>query len=352
MSSRPLQCVGALLLALLTALQQTAQAQTARTPRQLIEDLDVEVRRILESGKADKTPEDAERAAADEITALVRSAEGHLSLTDMDQRGRTPLMLAAAGGYPLVVQALLADPSVKLRVNQPDAAGVTAWMVANFAPTLTLVACQPGTLTRERYVLLPPYLRRMSHMLKTNAAAIGEVIMQLQQGGAEANEDAVKRLWLAQCPNATPALREALAGNRLTQTLVSEALARQREFNETARKDVMQLPEKPPEGMKFTREDKGRNGAPLPALDVQQLYCVHMEKPQVGTLQWSGNVRIRAVVRTRGGVVETVDFETMSSRPPASKLMDYFRAVILRALAGYQCKGEHTFEQEFQFNYS
>ena len=43
MSSRPLQCVGALLLALLTALQQTAQAQTARTPRQLIEDLDVEV---------------------------------------------------------------------------------------------------------------------------------------------------------------------------------------------------------------------------------------------------------------------------------------------------------------------
>ncbi|MDR7295267.1 hypothetical protein J2X16_000588 [Pelomonas aquatica] len=317
----------------------------------MIEDLDLEVRKILESSKSDKTPEDAERAVADEIGALVRRSEGHLSLTDVDLRGRTPLMLAARGSYPLVVKALLADPSVKLRVNQPDADGVTAWMLANFAPTLTLVACQPGTLTRERYVLLPPYLRRMGHLLQTKAAAIGEVITLLRQSGAEADEDAAKRLWLAQCPNATPALREALAGGRLMQTLVNEALARQQEFNETATKDVKLLPEKPPDGMKFTREDKGRNGAPLPALDVQQLHCVHMEKPQIGTLQWSGNVLIRAVVKTSAGVVETVDFETMSARPPAAKFMDYFRAVILRALAGYQCKGDHTFEQEFEFDY-
>jgi hypothetical protein len=156
-----------LLLALLAALHQPAQAQAARTPRQLIEDLDLEVRRIVASSKPDRTPEDAQRAVADEIAALVRSAPGHLSLTDIDERGRTPLMLAARGTYPLVVQALLADPAVKLRVNQPDADGANAWMLANFAPTVTLVACEPGTLTRERYVLLPPYLRRMAHLMKT-----------------------------------------------------------------------------------------------------------------------------------------------------------------------------------------
>lgn len=351
MRPRSFHGAAALLLGLLTALHQPVQAQAARTPRQLIEDLDLEVRQILESNKPDRTPEDAERAVADEITALVRSAEGHLSLTDTDQRGRTPLMLAARGSYPLVVQALLADPSVRLRVNQPDADGVTAWMLASFAPSLTLVACQPGTLTRERYALLPPYLRRVLHLMKTKAAAVAEVIGLLQQAGAEADDEAAKRLWLAQCPNAAPALREALAGGKLTQTLVHEAISRQREFNETANKDVKLLPAKPPAGMKFIDADKGRGGTPLPSLDVQQLRCVHMSKPQVGTLQWSGNVLIRAVARTRAGVIEAVDFETLSPRPPAPKFVDYFNSVILIALSGYQCKGDHTFEQEFQFDY-
>jgi hypothetical protein len=352
MPPRPSHCAAVLLLALLTALHQPAQAQATRTPRQLIEDLDLEVRRILENSKPDKTPEDAERAVADEITALVRSSEGHLSLTDVDARGRTPLMLAARGGYPLIVKALLADPSVKLRVNQPDADDVTPWMAANFAPALTLVACQPGTLTRERYALLVPYLRRMAHLLKTQGAAIAEVINLLRQAGAEVDAEAAKRMWLEQCPNATPALREALAGDRLMQTLVHEALARQSEFNETARKDVKLLPDKPPEGMKFIRVEKGRNGAPLPSLDVEQLHCMRMDKPEVGTLQWSGKVRIRVVARTRAGVVEAVDFETMSSRPPPPKFVEYFHAVIVRALSGYQCKGDHTFEQEFEFNYT
>jgi hypothetical protein len=340
-----------LLLALLAALHQPAQAQAARTPRQLIEDLDLEVRRIVASSKPDRTPEDAQRAVADEIAALVRSAPGHLSLTDIDERGRTPLMLAARGTYPLVVQALLADPAVKLRVNQPDADGANAWMLANFAPTVTLVACEPGTLTRERYVLLPPYLRRMAHLMKTKGAAIAEVINLLQQAGADADEEAAKRLWLVQCPNATPALREALADNRLMQTLVNEALARLREFNETALKDVKLLPDKPPKDMKFVRSDKGSDGRLLPSLAIEQFACPHMERPKVAMLQWSGSVVIRAVVRTRAGFVEAVDFETISKYPPPAKIVDYFHAVILEALSGYECKGDRGFEQEFQFRY-
>jgi hypothetical protein len=68
-------------------------------------------------------------------------------------------------------------------------------------------------------------------------------------------------------------------------------------------------------------------------------------------LQWSGSVVIRAVVRTRAGFVEAVDFETISKYPPPAKIVDYFHAVILEALSGYECKGDRGFEQEFQFRY-
>lgn len=337
-----------LALAALTPLR----AEEARTPRQLIEALDLEVRQLLHAPKAERTPEQAEQAVADAIAALAQRAPGHLSLTDSDSRGRTPLMMAARGPYPLVVQALLADPAVQMRVNQADADGATAWMLASFAPALTLPACEPGTLTRERYALLPPYLQRMAQLLKTQAAPVGLAVSQLQLAGADTDAEAAKRLWLQQCPNAAPALREALAAGDLLPTLVNESVRTLREFNETAQKDVNLLPKSPPEGMKFVHGDRDRHGKSLPAIDIENMLCEHMDKPEItGLIPWSGTYTVRVIARSRAGVVEVADFEPMtrSRDQPQPRVTGYFHAIILKALSGYRCKGDKTFSQEFQF---
>ncbi|MFG6429007.1 hypothetical protein [Roseateles sp. LYH14W] len=340
------------LLAVLLLCVQPAHADSQRTPRQVIDKLGVQIRQVLAVRDSGRTPEDVERAAAEQITALIRSAEGHLSLTERDVHGRTPLMLAASGGYALVVDALLADPSVKLAINVPDKRGETAWMVASFAPSLTLAACQPGALTRERYALLPPYLLRMGHLLKTKGAAIGAIIRSLEAAGAEAVPDAGKRAWLARCPNTSPELRQALVEGALMQTLVGHAVAQQGEFNRTALKSVKSIPAKPPQGMRFIADDGDSSLAPLPPLlQFHELHCAKLPKPKLpNTIYWSGDVLLKAVAATRAGVVEVADIDVLSiSGRKRDEVADYFRSLVLQALAGYECDGEHLFEQEFQF---
>ena len=352
MTTMPSRSLAAgVLLALLLALQP-AQAQPDKTPRKLIEDLGLQVRQILESAKPDRTPEDAERAVAEQITALSRSAPGHLSLTAPDDRGRTPLMLAVSGAYPLVVQALLADPGVKLQVNLPDAEGATAWMTANFAPTLTLVACQPGNLTVERSQLMPPYLRRMAHLLKAKGAAVGAIVRMLQEAGAEPNAEEARRVWLARCPNTTAELRSALASAELQPTLINAAVTSQRAFNKAARESLSKLPARPPQGMRFVAEPAAMpDGVRIsPLLSVHQMNCAHMaflRLPEM--LEWRGEMLLKAIVQTRAGVVEVADFELLSGKGHP-QVVDIFRNAILGALAAYQCSGDQVFEQEFQFN--
>lgn len=344
----------ALLAALLLSLQP-AQAEPQRTPRQIIEKLDVEVRQILANPKAGRTPDDAERAAADKIAALVRSAPGHLSLSQPDSDGRTPLLLAVSSGYVQVVQALLTDPGARLAVNAPDAAGETPWMEASFAPTLTLVACQPGMLTRERYALLPPYLTRMSHLLKNRGEALGAIVRALEDAGAEPQPEAARRAWLDRCPNTSAELREALAkGGDLLQTLVGHAVTKQGEFNRTAKQSVDKLPEAPPKDMRFVTAGPGARSLRRSALlQIADMPCVNMPKPQIkGLLNWSGDVLLKVTGRTRAGVIEVADIDLIKLTGRDERgVVPYFRGLILQALAGYECEGEHVFEQEFMFKF-
>lgn len=341
-----------LVSALLLLGAAAAQAQELRTPRQMIEHLGVQIRQNLEDAKATQTPEDLERAVAGQITALIDSAPGHLSLTATDRSGRTPLMLAAGNGYPQVARALLADASVKLRINEPDEDGATAWMLASFALPLTLVACEPGTLTLERYPLLPPYQRRMAHLLKDKGAAIFAIPGMLEEAGASADAEAAKRVWLTRCPNAAPELREALANGGLRQTLVKDAITRQREFNKLAQEAPKNIPVRPPRDMVFVRDGQDPSLDRLtPVLRLSQMTCARMDKPELPTMgvRWSGRILLKAVARTRAGVVEAADLKVLSENKPLA-VADYFSVLILRALATYQCEGDGVFEQEFQFN--
>lgn len=326
-------------------------ADMPRSPQQLIDRLGVDIRQALENPKSGVTPAAAEQAVADQISALVQSGEAQLLLTEAGRSGRTPLMGAVSGGYPLVVKALLADPGVRLQVNVRDAAGHTAAMLAHFAPTLTLVSCEPGTLTLERAQLLPPYLRRMSSLLQTDAASLVSIRQQLEAAGADMDPELMKRAWLARCPNTTPELRQALETGELMSTVINDAIARQLAFNKLAQDSTARVPSKPPKGMQFVHAERNRPGdtaAPL-LLPLSAMTCVRMPKPELGgALPWSGSTVLKAVVSTRAGVVEAVDLTLIEgdARSPAT---EYFSRLILRALAGYQCEGDKIFEREFQF---
>lgn len=336
-----------LLLPLILAFS-TSQAQPAApTPRRLIDGLGVTLRQAVMTAQPGKATEDAERRVAEQIAALPPEQRG--ALVDTDEQGRTPLMQAVSGGYVQVVKALLADPGVRAGINQPDARGETAWMVANFAPSLSLVACQPGALTLDRYPLLRPYLIRMTLLLNAkNSVAVG-IVQALEAAGAQPTPEAARQAWLARCPNATPELRQVLEEEQepLLPALVNESLAKQLAFNKALRAGEVDIPQRPPEGMVFN--PRRSDGPSLPA-DADRVNCARKPQPALrGALGWSGRVLMRARIATHAGIVETVDFTLLSPGDTPPAVIDFFRGTVIRALAAYQCEGNQVFEQEFQF---
>lgn len=335
----------ATLALLLTAAAVPAwgQAKAPATPTQLIDRLGVQVHQALEDRRTGLTPDGVEAAVAAQITALARRSVGDDALVATDAQGRTPLMLAVSGGYAAVVEALLADPVVRLRIDARNAAGETAWMIASTAPSMTLMACQPGLLTLERHALLAPYLRRMSQLVAHKKSPIARIQQALEDAGAERAPDAARRAWLARCPNASPELRLALAGDDLLRTLVNDALQRQMAFNKAYRSGLVTLPQRPPPDMRFVT-------APARVLAVGDMTCPRMVPPTLpGSLDWTGSLRLQARIATRGGIVEAVDLGVQADDGTPAIVIDHFRSLLIRTLAAYQCEGEHVFEQEFVF---
>lgn len=326
-------------------------ADDALTAQQWIDRLGPMVRQALEEPRPGQSPEEIERTVARQIDNLNSSPAGQATLVATDDMGRTPLMSAVSGGYLPVVKALLASPAVRATLNQANERGETAWMVANFALPLTLVACQPGALTLDRYPLLRPYLRRMGQLLKAERSVTTSIIQALEAAGAQPEPDAARQAWLARCPNATPALREALAQGPLPTALVNDALARQLAFNKAHRQGDPNIPERPPEGMTFIPVRALSLGQPAPpALDAAAVRCTHVSPPALpGAMDWSGTLQVRTHAATRAGVVEVADFTVLSPGAVAPHVLDFFRRTIVQSLATYQCEGDHVFERDFQF---
>jgi len=354
-------------LSLLALIHAPAHAADAPTPHQLIARLGVEIRQAQEQPQAGRTPQDVEQKAADQIAARVRASEADPALTEPDKKGRTPLMQAASDSYPRVVKALLASAAVRQAINTPDAAGETAWMKANFAPSLTLVACQPGALTLDRMPLLPPYVQRMLPLMKDDAAEVLSIVRMLEAAGATPTPQAATQAWLKRCPNATTELREALAKGPLLPTLINHSVARLVAFNQALQQGSDKLADAPPKGMQFISGISESEWAEMNDKrnpDRSKVSCPVIAKPAMPAITWAGSMKFKVVMAIRAGVVETADFEVTPEKPDrrefdkrvVSKSMfegpvaARFRHELLLALAGYQCEGDTVFTQEFSFS--
>ena len=78
------------------------------------------------------------------------------------------------------------------------------------------------------------------------------------------------------------------------------------------------------------------------------MVCRKMARPEVPPVKWKGQALYRAVATVRDGRVVDVEMRPGNSGidPSAQKA---FTASIQRALASYDCPGNHVFEQEFLF---
>ena len=135
-------------------------------------------------------------------------------------------------------------------------------------------------------------------------------------------------------------------------TLVNHAIARQAEFNKAAVQSLKSITPKPPKGMRFVRDDGDRGQALLPPLlRIQDFPCGKMPKPELPpSVNWRGNALLKVVAATHAGVLEVADVDVLSiSGPSKDEASDFFRGLVLRALAKYECEGNMDFEQEFQF---
>ena len=140
-------------------------------------------------------------------------------------------------------------------------------------------------------------------------------------------------------------LLQALATGPLLSTLINESISRQTQFNTARWHGLSTVPQKPPEGMRFIQDGPGQ---PTPR-NAKDMTCARRAPPVLrGALDWTGSLLFRLKAATRAGVVETVDLQVSSSTERDPRVVDYFRGVILQAVAAYQCEGDHVFEQEFQ----
>jgi hypothetical protein len=76
--------------------------------------------------------------------------------------------------------------------------------------------------------------------------------------------------------------------------------------------------------------------------------CSVMPRPEVPTVTWSGEAVLQAVATVRGGRVVGSEFRVLQGALD-SKSRRALQRSVETALAGYQCQGDATFQQDFAF---
>ncbi len=347
-----------------TLLTLQAHAQPATAAQDLSVQEQVRSLGALTQATADgqwDSQRNAEKKAADAISALIAKAPGQPALTARDELWRTPLINAALWGYADVVAALLADDSVRAAINETDGQGLSAWMAAQMAQPLTLASCHPQMLVREAVGLWGPNLQRMAYFSPPSGLAFARIREMLGAVGAKPDLDAAKAQWNQRCPGQAEATAAAVAASEdLLQTLLQDSGAQITSFlnaqKETPKTVVPKVA--PPQATLARLKVRGPESLVQATIEPGRpaMVCSAMPKPDTAVLEGLESISGRGTflyettteVRDGRPVAVRLELKERSERmTPASQMR--LRAAVYQALGGYRCPGDHIFVQEFQF---
>lgn len=190
-----------------------------KTPHEIIAQLRSHIVAIGKSTAKQDDFDTATRAAVDDLNTFIASNRMPEALTTKDSWGKTPLNAAAYMGYSEIVAILLAQPSVKIALNEPDDIGMTPWGYAVFAPRQSAFACNPQIFTS-------PFSwssLHMSHPYYAHRNPYAAVKKQLEEAGATIDVETARQQWHDICKNQTSQTRLAVkASNNIQGTVIDE----------------------------------------------------------------------------------------------------------------------------------
>ncbi|MBV8037004.1 hypothetical protein [Roseateles sp.] len=89
--------------------------------------------------------------------------------------------------------------------------------------------------------------------------------------------------------------------------------------------------------------------APRPAKITAGMVCTKMGKPEVPSVNWSGEALYKAVATVKAGRVTAVEITPLRGGVDRKAQRAMQQAITQTLQDTYECPGDHVFEQEFQF---
>lgn len=89
--------------------------------------------------------------------------------------------------------------------------------------------------------------------------------------------------------------------------------------------------------------------APRPAKVTAGMVCTKMGKPDMPSVNWSGEALYKAVATVKAGRVTAVEITSLRGGVDRKAQRALVQAIEATLRETYECPGDHVFEQEFQF---
>lgn len=89
--------------------------------------------------------------------------------------------------------------------------------------------------------------------------------------------------------------------------------------------------------------------APRPARVTAGMVCTKMGKPELPSINWSGEALYKAVATVKQGRVTSVEVAALRGGVDRKAQRQLIQAIEAALRDTYECPGDHVFEQEFQF---
>ena len=168
------------------------------------------------SGGSDAEWDALETNAASQMQALI----ARIGLNDqvLNQHGQTPLHAAAANGFDVLVEIILASEAGRNWIDKRDQRDLSAFEHAHLALPETLLACHPKI--DNPFVLVPFVVKTPYYQSRTPFTNIQNM---LTEAGAENALTSAKGHWLEHCSNPDQALRAQVEASDNLYGLLKEA---------------------------------------------------------------------------------------------------------------------------------